>query len=180
MESEAIALQRGRGENEVFWKRKPPIEYSDQALRELSQMFFQDSEEPTFGVEQLSADGLSYSIDSLAEINKYLDRVRVDPRIQSVWNQVVLRCGAYVGEVIRQNSATQEYHWLDFKNATKIDQQTFEALGYTIGTAAVLYKAPSSFCFPLAKVEKYLLNGSEDDVQFFAQVVLAQEDDSSQ
>jgi len=160
----------------MFWKRKPPVEYSDEALLEVSEMFFQDEQESTFGIGQLNVDQLNYSIESLAEINRYLDIVRADPKVESAWNQVVLRCGAYVGEVIRRNSAKREYHWLDYQNAKKVDRKTFEDFGYIISTAAVLYSAPSSFCFPLAKVEKYLTNGPEDDVQFFAQAVLAQEE----
>jgi hypothetical protein len=31
----------------------------------------------------------------------------------------------------------------------------------------------------MAKVEKYLLNGQEDNVQFFAQAILAKEEDKS-
>jgi hypothetical protein len=156
----------------LFWKKRP--EYSDQALNELSATFFTDSQDPTFGLEHLKAERLDYSIESLAEINSYLEVIRSDPNVKEVWNKVVLRCGAYVGEVIRRNSNHREYHWIDYKNALKVDEATFEKFGYVIGTAAVLYSEGPSFCFPLAKVEKYLLNGPEDDVQFFAESILAQ------
>lgn len=158
----------------MFWKRKPPIEYSDQALHEVSEMFSQNEQQPTFGIEHLNVVRLDYSIDSLAEVNRYLDLVRLDQNIESVWNQVVLRCGAYVGEVIRKNSTNREWHWLDYQNALKADRKSLEDFGYSIATAAVLYIAPASFCFPLAKVEKYLMNGPEDDVRFFAEAAVTE------
>ena len=50
----------------------------------------------------------------------------------------------------------------------------FKALGSRgmyLGTAGVLW-APNATCFPLGKVCKYVENGREDSVYFFARVAL--------
>src|SRR6185369_5000559 len=108
------------------------------------------------------------------EINKYLDIIRIDPDIYETWNRTVLRCGAYVGEVIRANRKISKFHWIDYKNALKVNPKSFETYGQVIATAMVLYSEEPFFCFPLGKVEKYLLNGPEDNVQLFAKVIISQ------
>jgi hypothetical protein len=86
-------------------------------------------------------------------------------------NVFILRAGAYVGEVIRRSSSTSApWHWLDYQQAAAL-RPTVASLGMSIGTAAVLFDG-QRFIFPLAKVNKYLENGSEDSVHFYAQVVL--------
>jgi hypothetical protein len=41
-----------------------------------------------------------------------------------------------------------------------------------LGGAAVLWDSGTGLTFPLAKVQKFLDNGREDSVQFFAKVVI--------
>ena len=46
--------------------------------------------------------------------------------------------------------------------------------GYLIalGSAAVLWDSATGLTFPLGKVQKFLDNGREDSVQFFAKVMI--------
>jgi hypothetical protein len=85
----------------------------------------------------------------------------------------VLRCGAYVGEVIRRHSPTgTTWHWVTYADAVRLDAR-LGSTGQSLGTAAVLWDGREGFCFPLAKVGKYLENGAEDSVWVFAQAIIA-------
>ena len=142
-----------------------PID-TNQALLDLSHMFYEDKD--TLGQDTLNPSELDFSVESLKEVNAYLDTVRANKEIESSWNRVVLRTGAYVGEVIRKNDPKANWQWLDFESAKAQEPEFFESLGMSISSAAVLYSKDKGFAFPLAKVEKFLINGPEDDVHFFA------------
>ncbi len=148
-----------------------PTNQSD-ALNDLAHLFYDDQEAPTFGQKYLDSKVLDFSVVSLSHINAYLDKVKKDDGIKANWSAVVLRAGAYVGEVIRLNDKKTTWMWINYDDAVKIDAG-IEAYGKSIATAAVLYDGKKGFLFPLAKVEKYLINGKEDNVQFFAQAVMA-------
>ena len=140
------------------------------ALSELSQIFYQDRD--TLGRELLDPRKLDYSVESLRHVDAYLEAVRKNKDLQKSWNRTVLRAGAYVGEVIRRNDKNVRWQWVDHDGAQAINPKYFGALGKSIATAAVLFDGKGGFAFPLAKVEKYLDNGSADSVYFFAQVVM--------
>jgi hypothetical protein len=149
-----------------------PINQSD-ALNGLAHLFYDDQETPTLGHQNLDVTKLDFSIESLSHVNDYLEIVRKDENVQANWSVVVLRAGAYVGEVIRLNDKKTSWIWINYADAIKIDPK-IETFGKSIGTAALLYDGKKGFLFPLAKVEKYLNNGKEDNVKFFAEVILAQ------
>ena len=142
----------------------------NRALAEVSQMFYQDR--GTLGRELLDPRKLDYSVESLKHVDTYLEAVRKNKDLQKSWNRTVLRAGAYVGEVIRRNDKNIRWQWVDHDGAQAVNPKYFGALGKSIATAAVLFDGKGGFAFPLAKVEKYLDNGSEDSVYFFAQVVM--------
>ena len=154
----------------MFWK-KPKLKYCDQEMIEISQLFFLENGDPTLGREYLETKSLDYSIASLKGVDHYLDLVRKRPEITSVWNKVILRCGAYVGEVARRSCDKRELHWVDYENALLVDKKSFEQMGKSIGTAVSLYGGHAWFCFPLAKVDKYLENGAADSVYSFVTVI---------
>jgi hypothetical protein len=141
------------------------------ALSDLSQMFYEDS--ATFGREHLDRRKLDFSPMSLKHVNEYLEAIRKTKDVEKTWNRTVLRVGAYVGEVIRRNDAKVKWRWIDFEGARMVNPKSFDSFGKSIATAAVLYDGNDGFAFPLAKVEKYLNNGAEDDVYFFAEVIMA-------
>ena len=85
----------------------------------------------------------------------------------------ILRAGAYVGEVIRRHTPPpRQWHWLQFEDAAAIDPRLAD-LGKGLGTVAVLWDGTDGFTFPVGKVGKFLQNGPEDSVRFFAQVIIA-------
>ena len=83
---------------------------------------------------------------------------------------MALRSGAYVGEVMRRNSS-KDLHWLEFKEASKVSS-SIKDMGMQLGTAAVLWTEPDIFYFPLAKILKFIENGTEDNTYSFAKVIL--------
>lgn len=130
-----------------------------------------DSDVPTPFKESLDSSKLDYSLESLRRVDSYLDKVRENREELSdeQFTKVILRCGAYCGEVIRKNS-TKDFYWINYDTAIVADPRVkdFEKSAYTF---YVLFSEPQSFSFPLAKVGKYLDNGPEDSLYFFAVMV---------
>jgi hypothetical protein len=144
-------------------------------------MFYEDR--ATFGRQHLDRRRLDFSVESLKHVNDYLEAIRKDyleanrkdKNAETQWIKVVLRAGAYVGEVIRKNDTKVQWRWIDYEGAKQVEPKLVESLGKTVATVAVLYDGNKGFVFPLAKVEKYLNNGAEDDVQLFARVIISSE-----
>ncbi|MCQ2032298.1 hypothetical protein, partial [Stutzerimonas zhaodongensis] len=99
---------------------------TNQALSELSQLFYED--QGTLGQDTLNQSKLDFSLESLKEVNAYLEKVRSTKEVESSWNRVVLRTGAYVGEVIRKNDAKANWQWLDYESAKALEPEFFESL----------------------------------------------------
>ena len=158
-----------------LFSRKPELQ--DQALSELGQMFASPelvADDPTPGSELLDASRLDFTVESLGFVDDYLDQMRQRQLVEGGedYCKLVLRCGAYVGEVILRNAQGKTYHWLDYKGALKINKNIAD-FGESLGSAAILWDNATGLTFPLAKVQKFLDNGREDSVQFFAEVVIA-------
>jgi hypothetical protein len=149
------------------------VKNQNMAFFDLSMMFFEDQTDPTFGIRYLDPKKLDFSIESLKYVDEYLEAIRKDKEVEKGWNKVVLRAGAYVGEVIRRNDKKTQWEWVDLDTAKSLDPKSFGSMPKVIGSVAMLYNDKSGFVFPLAKIEMYLNNGSEDSVYFFAQVILA-------
>lgn len=151
-----------------IFNRKP--RFHDQALVDLAAMLTEDVDNPVPGRELLDAKKLDYSIESLKHLDEYLDLMRADPPAGDDLLKLVLRSGAYVGEVIRRHSPV-ELHWIDHEAAAK-EAEILRDQEPSLATAAVLWAEPGTLYLPLLKVCKYLENGAEDGVQVFAQAVL--------
>jgi hypothetical protein len=151
----------------------PQPQLQDQALGELSQMFLKNPSDPTPGSDLLNISRFDFSVSSLRAMDEHLERMRGQQLDQRARLSFVLRAGAYVGEVIRSHTPKpKEWHWLDYKQAAAMNSYV-DSLGMSAGTAAVLWDGGDLFIFPSAKVEKFLQNGSEDSVLFYAQVMIA-------
>lgn len=151
--------------------RKPPVQ--DQALGELSEMFFRGPDQPTPGTELLDVSKLDFSVESLRHVDDWLEAMAARSLPSPETQVVVLRCGAYVGEVIRRNATVREYHWLDYDGAVRVDGQIKSLGGKSLGLMAVLWDGGKGFTFPLGKVGKFLENGREDSTYFYASVTIA-------
>ncbi len=125
----------------------------------------------------VKSDKLDFSISSLKYINEYLEKVRkVRKKLSNTdVNKIILRCGVYVGEVIRK-SIRKEFIWISFDVACKLSED-IKQFGKSMITEHVLYNTKSQqFLFPLSKVSKFLENGKEDDLFFYAKVILDSKD----
>jgi hypothetical protein len=153
-----------------LFDRKP--KFQDDALNDLAHMFISSPNDPTPGSGSIDPSKLDFTVESLRNVDVHLEIMRG----QNLGNQELvkyaLRCGAYVGEVIRRNSRNNAYHWLDYKSALKLEKKMAD-FGESLGTAAILWDNMAGFNFPIAKVVKYLTNGSEDSVYYFAKVILS-------
>jgi hypothetical protein len=154
----------------ALFRRKPKLQ--DEALSELALMFLSLPDDPTPGSELLDASQLDFSIESLARVDEHLEAMRQRQFEDEALTKFVLRCGAYLGEVIRRQAASKQWHWLDYKEAARLSPD-IASFGESLDGAAILWDGKDEFCFPLAKVIKYLENGSEDSVKFFAEVMVS-------
>ena len=121
--------------------------------------------------EELRLSELDYSVESLSAIDSYLHAVHEMPGTEEDHFRTVLRCGAYVGEVLRRN-APIEANWLQYDNAAQMIDSATNGVGKQLPTLGVLVRADGGITFPIAKPWKYLANGSEDSTLFFANAML--------
>ncbi len=149
-----------------LFKRKP--KFNNEAGEDLSLMLTNYPEDPVRNEAFFAELNMDFSIDSLIHVDSYLESLRDDLPENEELIKVTMRCGSYVGEVIRKNSS-EPYNWVEYKQAEKINEQ-IKIWGFSLATASVLWSEPDKFIFPFAKVLKRLENGSEDSVHFFAQV----------
>jgi hypothetical protein len=152
--------------------RKGP-KFVDSEFVDLSLMLAQDDENPTYKRELLSKTRLDMSIESLHHLDSYLEVLHQNPPEGKDFSRVVLRCGAYVGEVMRRQQPGR-FHWIAPDEAAKYSQ-TAAGFGESLATAGILWENSESMCFPLAKICKFIDNGNEDSVYFFAKVLLEQQ-----
>jgi hypothetical protein len=154
-----------------FRSKQPRLQ--DEALADLAEMFLSNPDDPTPGSESLERASCDYAIESLRAVDDHLEVMRARGLEGEARMKFVLRCGAYVGEVIRRHSPSgATWHWLTYDDAVRLDAR-LASIGQSLGTAAVLWDGREGFCFPLAKVGKYLENGAEDSVRVFARAILA-------
>ena len=158
-----------------FWpfsRKKSLVELQDLALADLAQMFVHNPDDPTPGHELLNASKFDFTLESLSAADQHIEVMRNRNLQGQELTTFVLRCGAYVGEVLRQHETRKEWHWVDYEQAVRLDSK-ISSFGRAPGTAAMLWDGKSGYCFPLAKVGKYLENGAGDSVKFFVQVMIA-------
>jgi hypothetical protein len=148
-------------------------ELQDRALADLSRMFINCPSDPTPGVEFLQASRFDFTVESLAAMDSHLEHMRIQKLSDRDRFVFILRSGAYVGEIIRRfTPPPKKWHWLGYKQAAALIPFV-ASLGMSAETSAVLWDGQAGVIFPLAKVSKYLLNGAEDSVLFYAKVLIA-------
>jgi len=109
---------------------------------------------------------LDFSVESLKEVDKYLAKVRKKKLTEEEQKIIVLRCGTYLGEVIRTNSP-KDFDWVHWDNAKNDFMQKHFARDLTT-VYIILKKSSGNYLFPLAKVYKFIQNGKEDSLWVFA------------
>jgi hypothetical protein len=141
----------------------------DRELRELAELFVSRAAE----TESSLVSRLDFRVESLGVLEGFLDALDHQALDDEAYGKLVLRCGAYVGEVIREATNGKRFHWIDNDEAVRLDPR-IAGFGESLATAAILWDGARGFHFPVAKVMKFLENGREDSVKFFAQVVIGE------
>ena len=135
-----------------FFKKRP--RYLDQEFSDLAEMLTIDTQRPTHKRELLNSAKLNYSVDSLSHLDEFLVTVQRDKLTDEQKAVVVLRCGAYLREIVCRHSKP-EFHWLGFSEVAKLSTQV-GGLGMSLGTSGVLYRQPDEFAFPLGRWASFL------------------------
>ena len=122
--------------------------------------------------EYLQDEKLDYSLKSLAIIDAYLDFVRKKKKTlnDKDLSSIILRCGAYTGEVIKKNSKTK-FTWMFYEDLVG-KNKTLKDFGKSILTHYILTYNNGGMIFPMAKVEKYIAFGKQESLHFYAHVVI--------
>lgn len=121
---------------------------------------------------ELRSNILNYSTESLHEVDRYLALVhtkRLDNKSIEYQN-TVLWCGAYTGEVIKRN-APAGYHWLHYEEYMKNkEQQIKQLIPYLMGTHFMLADTDSTYVtMPVNKVIRAIEEGNENNIHFYAE-----------
>ena len=121
--------------------------------------------------ERLDRGKLDYSVPSLGVVDEYLKCLH-ENRPQQMgrdWVKAVLWGGAYVGEVIRRNAA-RAYDWVDFDEFIREYPDTTRLLGDQkgLGVCALLTAGGGGFTLPINKMLRFIHDGPEDSVRFYA------------
>jgi hypothetical protein len=149
------------------------MDFQNEKLISIAELFMDDPEEATLGQAIIDRKLYDFSLESLEHLEQFLIDVQGEPASEDEWAGLALRCGAYTGEVIRRNSKSGRYNWLDYSDAAQIDS-SLAKLGKSLGTFFSLYNAPNTFWFPIARIEKFLNGGSEYGLLAFAEVAIQQ------
>jgi len=133
-----------------------------------------DCDRPMAHSGLLKRDRLDYTVASLESVDEYLKYLHEHWHGQTggEWDRAVLWGGAYVGEVIRRY-APRPYDWVAFDVFIRAFPATTELLGSekTLAVCALLTRrgaARANFTLPIAKTLKFVVDGPEDSVHFYA------------
>lgn len=121
--------------------------------------------------DKLTTSKLDYSLESLQEVDRYLEivyKIKISDSSKEYQNLVVW-AGAYIGEVIRRN-ADEEYHWVQYNEYMENKDASLKNLvPLLLTTHAFLVVVESDYMtMPINKVARRLDEGSSNNVHFYA------------
>ena len=144
------------------------VDQINETFDDLAYMFNNEQKDPIYKLDFLKNRKLDFSYNSLKIVDQYLIEIRkigLDKLSNEEFTRIVVRTGAYVGKTIRKNDKSEQWNWVDFENAQKISPEFFKDSEKSLAYAAVLTDGQQ---FPLNKVIKFLNNGEEDSLYFYA------------
>ena len=153
-----------------FWsKKKVKIKNMDGPVSEISDLLYLDPKNETPSQDFFNIERMNFSIESLEHLMAYLDKIRSLSLPSNQMSIVIIRTGAYLGEVLR-NNCTRGLSWTDFASGAE-DSEFIKNLGMSINTALML-KDSKQYLFPMAKVQKYLHSQESDDLTHYAITII--------
>lgn len=126
----------------------------------------------------LDREQLDGSLDSLHVVDAYLSALhsRRDTIGEREWHLTVLRAGAYVGEVIRHSAPAGAFNWVDYDEYLPAHPNLRDLLPErNSATCAFLVHRTGAMSLPLNKIARYIAEGAEHSVHFFASCDLRRE-----
>ena len=145
---------------------------TNSSLHELALMFLgrMPVEEDIPLAGSLDRAALDGSISSLAVVDDYLLFVHENAEhlTEADYQNLALRCGAYVGECIRITWPGM-YDWMDYNDYVPIHQEAMATLPERVlGTCALLLRNPDAFLLPVHRVLRFIHDGPANSVHHFA------------
>jgi hypothetical protein len=121
--------------------------------------------------KRLSRNLLDGSLESLHHVDEYLLFLHEhrDNISRPEWDLTLLRAGAYVGEVIRHSAPAGEFNWVDY-NEYMPEHPELQRLipERTCASCAFLVRRSGAMSMPLNKIARFIDEGPENSVHFFA------------
>jgi hypothetical protein len=121
--------------------------------------------------EALNRQKLDGSVESLHEVDRYLTYLHKNQNgiRDEEWRITLLRAGAYLGEVIRHAGPEGEFRWVDYNDymTSNPDLRTMIP-DRTAATCAFLVRRTGAMSMPLNKIARFIEEGPENNVHFFA------------
>lgn len=121
---------------------------------------------------QLAREELDYSQESLKLVDEYLSHLHKHKKkiSDADWESTVLYAGAYMGEVIRR-ATNGHYRWIDYDEYIPAHPKMQQLIPErNTATCAFLVGAEDSMMMPLNKIARFIDEGSEHSVHYFASV----------
>ena len=149
------------------------MEYLDEMFSQFSEAFLGEmaGEGDIPDRTKLNTSILNYSLESLKEVDNYLNVLykRVQDISDIEYQNLIVWCGAYIGEVIKRNAAL-EYHWVHYDDYMKNkSNELTNTIPLTLATHAFLLAIDSNYItMPMNKVVRWLDEGESNNVQFYA------------
>jgi hypothetical protein len=119
----------------------------------------------------LNRQMLDGTLESLHEMDRYLAFLHENrDRIQDEeWQITLLRAGAYLGEVIRRAAPDGEFRWVDYDEYMPSHPELQKVIPHrTAATCAFLVRRSGTMSMPLNKIARYIDEGPENNVHYFA------------
>ena len=120
--------------------------------------------------EKLDRAALDGSIESLKVVDGYLSFLHenLGRLTDADFTNLALRCGGYVGECIRM-TWPESYDWCEYDDYMLTCPDLESVIPErNLGTCALLARGANGMVLPLNKVLRYLHEGPENSVHFFA------------
>ncbi|HRF55644.1 MAG TPA: hypothetical protein PK027_14460 [Aquimonas sp.] len=126
----------------------------------------------------LRREQLDGSLESLHVVDDYLRYLhKRAPELTGLdWQRTVLRAGAYVGEVIRHAAPEGSFSWVDYDEYIPQHPKLKELIPErTVATCAFLVNSSGAMSMPLNKIARFIDEGPDNSVHFFAKCDLNRE-----
>ena len=139
-----------------------------------------DDAKPICFPSQLRRNALDLSLASLKHVDEYLSYLhrRKNELIPAEWNSTVLYGGAYVGEVIRHETKNH-YRWIDYNDYMPRHPELRALIPErTTTSCAFIVDANDKMSLPLNKIARFIAEGEEDSVHYFAHCDIQQSKDA--